>query len=154
MSTTITLAVIRDGYAVIANVGDSRAYRWNADGLQQISVDHSLVQSLVEAGELEPDQIYTHPQRNIIYRALGDRSRTEVDTFPLELVPGDRLILCSDGLWEMTRDDGIEETMLRELDPQVACDMLVELANMAGGTDNISIIIVEITTNQWTVSSR
>ncbi len=144
MSTTVTLALVRDTVAVVANVGDSRTYRWNADGLRQLTVDHSLVQSLVDAGEVEPEGVYTHPQRNIIYRSVGDRPRIEVDTFVEELAPGDRLLLCSDGLWEMARDDGIEEILLREPDPQRACEALVERANLAGGGDNTSAIVVNV----------
>ncbi|MBS1252382.1 MAG: Serine/threonine phosphatase stp [Anaerolineales bacterium] len=144
MSTTVTLALVCDTIAVIANVGDSRTYRWNADGLRQLTVDHSLVQSLIDAGEIEPDGVYTHPQRNIIYRSVGDRPRIEVDTFVEELAPGDRLLLCSDGLWEMARGDGIEEILLREPDPQRACEALVERANLAGGSDNISAIVVNV----------
>jgi len=144
MGTTVTLALLRDTIAAIANVGDSRTYRWNADGLQQLTVDHSLVQSLIEAGQLEPDEIYTHPHRNIIHRSIGDRPRVEIDTSVCELKPGDRLVLCSDGLWEMARDEGIEEILLLEPDPQAACDALVERANLAGGADNISVVIVEI----------
>ncbi|MFQ5854171.1 MAG: PP2C family protein-serine/threonine phosphatase [Anaerolineae bacterium] len=144
MGTTVTLALLRDSLAVIANVGDSRTYLWNAEGLQQLTVDHSLVQSLIDAGELEPDDIYTHSHRHIIHRSIGDRPRVEIDTFVHELAPGDRLILCSDGLWEMARDEGIEEILLLEPDPRMACDGLVELANLAGGSDNISVIIVAI----------
>ncbi|MFQ5343497.1 MAG: Stp1/IreP family PP2C-type Ser/Thr phosphatase [Anaerolineae bacterium] len=143
MGTTVTLALLRDTIAAIANVGDSRTYRWNADGLQQLTVDHSLVQSLIEAGQLEPDEVYTHPHRNIIHRSIGDRPRVEIDTFVCELKPGDRLVLCSDGLWEMARDEGIEEILLLEPDPQAACDALVDRANLAGGADNISVVIVE-----------
>lgn len=144
MGTTITLALVRDRTAVIANVGDSRIYRWNADGLERLTQDHSLVQSLVDAGEVESDSVYTHPQRNVIYRSIGDRPRVEVDTAVHELSPGDRLVLCSDGLWEMARDEGIEETLLREPDPKAATEALVHLANLAGGTDNISAVVVEI----------
>jgi len=144
MGTTVTLALLRGPIAVIANVGDSRTYRWNAGGLQQLTVDHSLVQSLIEAGQLEPAEVYTHPHRNIIHRSIGDRPRVEIDTFVHELKPGDRLVLCSDGLWEMARDEGIEEILLLEPDPQTACDALVARANLAGGADNISVVIVEI----------
>lgn len=148
MGTTVTLALLRGPSAVIANVGDSRTYRWNAGGLQQLTVDHSLVQSLIEAGQLEPDEVYTHPHRNIIHRSIGDRPRAEIDTFVYELKPGDRLVLCSDGLWEMARDEGIEEFLLLEPDPQTACDALVDRANLAGGVDNISVIVVEIQGDQ------
>jgi len=142
MSTTLTLALVVNGVAHIANVGDSRTYLWNAEGLRQITRDHSLVQRLVEAGQIAPEEIYTHPQRNLIYQSIGDRPEVQVDTFRHQLAPDDRLILCSDGLWEMVRNEGLEEMLLAEPDPQRAADRLVHNANLAGGEDNISVIIV------------
>jgi serine/threonine protein phosphatase PrpC len=144
MGTTMTLALVHNTTAVLANVGDSRTYRWNAEGLQQLTQDHSLVQSLINAGGAEPADVYTHPQRNVIYRSIGDRPRIEVDTALHKLAPGDRLVLCSDGLWEMARDEGIEEVLLREPDPDAAAAALVRLANLAGGTDNIAAIVAEV----------
>jgi protein phosphatase len=149
MSTTLTLALVVDGTAHIGNVGDSRTYLWSAEGLQQITRDHSLVQRLVDAGELRRDEVYTHPQRNLIYQSIGDRAgkgvgaKVQVDTYRHQLRSDDRLILCSDGLWEMVRDEGLEEVLLSEPDPQRACDRLIENANLAGGEDNISVIIVQ-----------
>ena len=143
MSTTITLALVVDGRAYIANVGDSRAYLFNADGLRAITKDHSLVQRLVDAGQITRAQVYSHPQRNLIYNTIGDRAEVNVDVFAHDLQPEDRLLLCSDGLWEMVRDEGIEEALMAEADPQRACDRLVRHANLAGGEDNISVIIVQ-----------
>jgi len=142
MSTTLTLALVVNGVAHIANVGDSRTYLWNAEGLRQITMDHSLVQRLVEAGEIAPEDVYTHPQRNLIYQSIGDRPEVQVDTFEHQLAPDDRLILCSDGLWEMVRNEGLEDVLLSEPDPQRAANRLVHNANLAGGEDNISVIIV------------
>jgi serine/threonine protein phosphatase PrpC len=143
MSTTLTMALIVDTTAYIANVGDSRTYLWNADGLQRITCDHSLVQRLVDAGQIGPEEVYTHPQRNLIYQSIGDRPEAQVDTFRRHLAADDRLILCSDGLWEMVHDDGLEEVLLSEPDPQRACDRLAQNANLAGGEDNITVIIVQ-----------
>ena len=142
MSTTLTLALVVNGVAHIANVGDSRTYLWNADGLRQITQDHSLVQRLVQAGQITPQDVYTHPQRNLIYQSIGDRPEVQADTFEHQLAPDDRLILCSDGLWEMVRNEGLEDVLLTEPDPQRAADKLVHNANLAGGEDNISVIIV------------
>lgn len=142
MSTTLTMSLIVDTTAYVANVGDSRTYLWNAAGLQRITRDHSLVQRLVDAGQLGPEDVYTHPQRNLIYKSIGDRPEVQVDTFRRYLAADDRLILCSDGLWEMVHDDGLEEVLLSEPDPQTACDRLVQNANLAGGEDNITVIIV------------
>jgi serine/threonine protein phosphatase PrpC len=112
--------------------------------LSQITRDHSMIAKLVEQGLLPPDAVYTHEQKGVIYRSLGDRSNLEVDIFQLELEVGDRLLLCSDGLWDMVRDPYIEDTLLQYYDPQQACEHLVESANLAGGEDNISVVVVDI----------
>ncbi len=144
MGTTLTSVFVRDDRLFFAHVGDSRAYRWNADGLEQLTVDHSVVASMIAEGQAEPDEIYTHPHRSIIYRCIGDKAVVEVDADMLPLSIGDRIIVCSDGLWEMIRDEGIADVMMQEADSQLACDMLVRHANAAGGDDNISTIVVQI----------
>jgi protein phosphatase len=130
--------------AVVINVGDSRTYRLRQGHLEQITRDHSIVARLVEQGYLSKEEIYAHDQKSVIYRSLGDRPDVEIDTFQLDLSPGDRLLLCSDGLWEMVRDPLIEEVLLERYDPQQACDRLVELANLSGGEDNISVVVINI----------
>lgn len=142
MSSTLTLALIVDNVAYIANVGDSRTYLWNANGLRRITKDHSLVQRLVDTGMIQPQEVYSHPQRNLIYQSIGDRPDVTVDIFQHPLAGDDRLILCSDGLWEMVHDEGLEEVLLAEPDPQAASDRLVHDANVAGGEDNITVVIV------------
>jgi serine/threonine protein phosphatase PrpC len=144
MGTTVTAALVRGDRLLIAHVGDCRAYLWGTDGLVQLTTDHSIVASLAQAGQIEPDAIYTHPQRSVIYRCIGDQAQIEVDTLTASIDPGERLLLCCDGLWEMLRPEGIEEVLLREADPQVACDQLVRYANQAGGEDNISVIVVQL----------
>ncbi len=144
MGTTLTTALIRDDRLFLAHVGDCRAYRWGADGLQQLTTDHSLVASMIASGQAAPEEIYTHPHRSVIYRCVGDQPVVEVDTDVVPLVPGDRLIVCCDGLWEMVRDEGIQDVMMQEVDPQAASEMLVNHANAAGGDDNISVIIVQV----------
>lgn len=143
MGTTLTAALTVGRKVYVGSVGDSRAYLFDASGLRRITQDHSLVQRMVEAGELQPDEVYTHPRRNVIYRSIGDRPRLEVDTTAIELDAGGRLILCSDGLWEMVREDGLEEVLLAEPEPQAAADWLIRNALLAGGDDNISVIIVQ-----------
>jgi serine/threonine protein phosphatase PrpC len=143
MGTTITVALVKDWTLHLAHVGDCRAYRWGEDGFEQLTTDHSIVASMIAAGTAEPEEIYTHPQRSVIYRCIGDRPTVQVDVSSLSLAPEDRLILCCDGLWEMIRNDGIQDVMLRESDPQTGCDIMVDEANAAGGTDNISVIVVQ-----------
>lgn len=144
MGTTLTAALIKDDRAYLAHVGDCRAYLWGSEGFRQLTDDHSLVASMIASGMAEPEEIYTHPQRSVILRCVGDRPTVEVDIITQKLKTGDRLILCCDGLWEMIRNEGIEEVMLQETGPQAACDELVRRANQAGGEDNISVIVVQV----------
>ena len=143
--TTISMMALHGTAAVIANVGDSRTYLLRDHQLIQITQDHSLVASLVADGQILPDEIYTHPQRNMIYRFLGQRGLVQVDIFRQQLKPGDFVLLCSDGLWEMLREPGlIVQIIERAGDPEAGCQALVEAANQAGGDDNISVVIVEV----------
>ena len=142
MGTTLTAALFVDGRTIVANVGDSRTYRWRGGALEQITRDHSLVASLVAAGHLEPEAIYTHEQKGMIYRSVGEDADLTVDVFAVELWPNDRLLLCSDGLWEMVRDEGLAAALAAEATPQAVCDRLIDAANAAGGEDNISVLVV------------
>jgi len=140
--STVTLALIQGNTAHIANVGDSRTYLYRDGALKLITQDHSLVASLVEAGYIQPEEIYTHPQRNIIYRALGNKQKLEVDLFQQTLQSGDRLLLCSDGLWEMVSDSKIAKIIKNGATPDATCKELIQVANKNGGKDNIGVIIV------------
>ena len=142
MGTTLTAVLVIGGRAVVANIGDSRTYLWRDDALAQITRDHSLVATLVAAGRLEPEAVFTHDQKGMIYRSVGEADELVVDTFALSLRPGDGLLLCSDGLWEMVRDEGLAAALRAEADPQAVCDRLVDDANRAGGEDNISLLVV------------
>ncbi len=112
--------------------------------LEQVSVDHSLVHRLVELGQLDAEEAKTHPHRNFIYRSLGGPPPIEIDTFVRTLRPGDRLLLCSDGLNSMIEDEDIEAVLRSEDDPKAACQRLIDLANEAGGHDNITTVIVDV----------
>jgi serine/threonine protein phosphatase PrpC len=145
MGSTLTLAWVRDGTTLIANVGDSRTYLWHGGALDQVTQDHSMVALQIAEEKIDKNAIYTHPRRNEIYRVMGDKPDIEVDVFQRDLQPGDRLVLCCDGVWEMIHDEGIEEVLLAYPDnPQAACDEMVKQANTAGGEDNISVIVVDM----------
>jgi serine/threonine protein phosphatase PrpC len=144
MGTTLTAVFCKDWSLHFGHVGDCRAYRWGKEGLQQLTTDHSIVAGMAAAGTIQPEEIYTHPQRSVIYRCIGDQPTVEVDLGSIQLGPGERLLVCCDGLWEMLHNEGIEDTLLAEADPQTACDVMVHQANLAGGTDNISVIVVQL----------
>jgi PPM family protein phosphatase len=144
MGTTLVMAYVADGQAYIAHVGDSRAYLLNEAGIRQITVDHSLVQRLVDTKQLTLEEARVHPQRNVIYKNLGDRASVVPDMTHLDLQPGDRLLLCSDGLNTVVEDARIQQIVMGAPSPQEACRQLVEAANAAGGPDNITTIVVQM----------
>ncbi len=145
MGTTLTAGMLgSDGHLVVGHVGDSRAYLVRDGELTQITHDHSLVEEMVRGGELTPEQAEVHPQRSIITRALGIDPQIEVDEYPIDLQPGDRILLCSDGLTTMVRPDEIASILNRERDPKRAAQLLVDAANEAGGEDNVTAVIIEV----------
>ncbi len=141
--TTLTCALMLGPRAYIAHVGDSRAYVVTEEGLDQITHDHSLVDRLVELGQLTRDEAATHPQKNVLYRAVGQSGVLEVDTYVRTIPHGGRLLLCSDGLWSMVSDTEITNIVTNASSLQAACESLVAAANRAGGPDNITAILVE-----------
>ena len=144
MGTTITALLLQGEHATIAHVGDSRAYRLRDGALEQLTEDHTLVHQLVEEGRITADQAGRHPQRSILTRAVGVEPSVDVDASTIELQPGDRLMLCTDGLTGMLSDDAIREVLAGEEDPQHASDRLVEAANAAGGDDNITVVVIDV----------
>jgi protein phosphatase len=143
MGTTLTFALVVGDRCVIGNVGDSRTYLLRDGQLQRISKDHSLVQRLVDMGQIQPDDIYTHPHRNAIMRSLGEKPQVECDLFPLRLQTGDIVFCCSDGQWEMVRDPRMQEIIMSHEDPQAAAEQLIAEGNQNGGEDNITSVIVK-----------
>jgi PPM family protein phosphatase len=150
MGTTLVMALFVDAVATVANVGDSRAYllkqrgKEREGGIVQITTDHSLVERLVAIGQLTPEEAARHPQKNVIYRVIGDKHPPEVDLFEKHLEPGDALLLCSDGLSGMVADREMWRIWHTSASPQDACDRLIEAANQAGGVDNITAVIVQV----------
>ena len=145
LGSTVTAALIQNEQAYIANVGDSRTYLLRGNKLTPMTKDHSLVARLVESKQIEPEDVYTHPQRNLIYRSLGaGHKNIEVDVFHEVLQPGDKLLLCSDGLWEMIRDQDLLNALSEQSSPQAICDKLIKLANENGGEDNITAIVIHV----------
>jgi len=146
LGCTLTCVLISGSRAVVANVGDSRTYLYRQEKLKQITEDHSYVWQLVNEGFLTEEEIYEHPQRNVITRALGNQQEVEVDTWTYALEDGDRLLLCSDGVWEMIQNpDEIAQALGRETLGD-AVDQLIEAANEYGGLDNIGVVIAEYIT--------
>jgi serine/threonine protein phosphatase PrpC len=143
MGTTVTAAALVDDHLFLAQVGDSRAYILRDGTLVQVTRDQSLVNQLIEAGQLTEEEAETFEHNNIILQALGTAETVQVDLTFAELRQGDRLMLCSDGLSGMVRNDEIREVLKTTADPLEACKSLTERANAAGGHDNITVIVAQ-----------
>ena len=145
MGTTMTAAMLEGERLVIAQVGDSRAYLLHQGKLQQLTRDHSLMADMIEAGQLTPEEARTHPQRSVITRALGSDAHLHPAIYEINVETGDRLLICSDGLSGMIFDDQIENTLRRVQDPQRCASQLVNEAIAAGGHDNVTVIVADVT---------
>jgi serine/threonine protein phosphatase PrpC len=146
-TTMVALAVVDedgDELLAVANVGDSRVYRYSVGELEQLTDDHSLVADLVREGSLSPEEAAVHPQRNIVTRALGVNDRVPVDILTVEPVAGDRFLLCSDGLFNEVAEPGIAAVLRRVDDPGEAAAELVHLAVDSGGRDNVTVVVVDV----------
>jgi serine/threonine protein phosphatase PrpC len=133
-----------DEHWVVFNVGDSRVYRFAAGVLTQLTVDHSAVQELVTAGFIARQEARAHPRRNIVTRSLGSLPAPKVDVWVLPLVAGDRFLVCSDGLTTELEDAEIDGILADSDDPRSAADELVKQANLAGGHDNVTVVVVDV----------
>jgi protein phosphatase len=145
-TAVVALLVEQDGEPkwLLANLGDSRIYRFADGGLQQVSVDHSVVQELIDAGRITPHQAATHPERHVITRALGNPGGVEADYFLLSLQSVERLVLCTDGVTGMISDDHLGQILTDSHDPRDAADRIVAAALSAGGEDNATVIVVDV----------
>ena len=148
MGTTLTALLWSDGYAALCHIGDSRAYRLRNGQFLQITHDHTLVQSLVDEGKITEDDVATHPHRSLLLRALDGRTVAEPDLIPLDTLPGDRYLLCSDGLSGVVTEQTLYQTLSAVRDPDKAALQLVELAIRGGGPDNITCIVADVLDTQ------
>lgn len=146
MATTVTAALIVGPEVFVANIGDSRTYLYGpGHGLVQLTRDHSTVARLVEMGAITRDELYSHPQRNEIYRSVGTELSVETDVFRETLQDDAVLLLCSDGLWEMVPDELLEDVLSTSWEPAgYMAEKLVQLALAAGGLDNIGLVVVRV----------
>jgi PPM family protein phosphatase len=144
MGTTLTLALIREDTLLLGHVGDSRAYLLHEGALRQITDDHSWVGEMVRRGELTVAEAAVHPHRSVITKALGTDGDAEPDLVEVALEPGDRLLLCSDGLSGMVSSDSIQELLRRADGAQAVADALVEVAIKGGGEDNVTVVVVDV----------
>jgi protein phosphatase len=146
-TTVVALAVVEHGndeVLAIANVGDSRCYRYAGGDLDQVTTDHSLVADLVREGSLSPEEAAVHPQRNIVTRVLGVYDNVPVDVFAVDPHKGDRYVLCSDGLFNEVPERAIAAVLRRVGDPADAAHELVRLAVEGGGRDNVTVVVVDV----------
>jgi protein phosphatase len=140
--STLTYGMVLGNRLFVGHVGDSRAYLLReGDAPKRLTRDHSFVNRLIEMGELTEEEALVHPQRNVLYRAIGQPENLEVDVSTHLLESGDRLLFCSDGLWNMLDESEIWAMLDQGADPQVICEQLVDAANAAGGNDNITVIL-------------
>ena len=145
MGTTMTAALIQENaLALIANVGDSRAYLVRDQQLHQITRDHSLVARMVEQNRIRPEEARHHPHSNILLRTVGTESNVDIDIFRVDLAPDDVLLLCSDGLWGEVDDADIEATINQHGDLRISCRELVRAAHQGGGKDNVTVMLIQI----------
>jgi serine/threonine protein phosphatase PrpC len=154
MGTTIVAAAVvpdADGgdgaegaQLLVANVGDSRAYLFRDGDLTQLTEDHSMVADLLREGRISEEEAEVHPQRNIVTRVLGVYDQVDIDLWPVDAVRGDRLLLCSDGLFNEVAADQIAAVLRRLADPQEAASELVRRANEGGGRDNVTVLVLDV----------
>ena len=149
MGTTVVGAWVKHHVASVAHVGDSRAYLWRRGDLEALTRDHSVIESLLGEGVVDTDNSVPADQRDMLVRVVGGEPDVKVDVREVPLQSGDYLLLCSDGLSRMVPEITLRDTISRIRDPQRICDALVDAANRNGGTDNITVVIVEIVSGWW-----
>lgn len=144
MGTTLVALLISGNNATVVNVGDSRCYHINSDGIYKITRDHSLVAQLIESGRLTESQARNHPNKNLITRALGAERQVEADIFEPAIKSGDYLFLCTDGLSNYVSEQEILYEVVHGGECENCCERLIDIANARGGSDNITAALVEV----------
>ena len=143
MGTTIVAAVLDEDRLITANVGDSRLYIINENSIRQVTVDHSYVEEMIRRGRIAREDARKHPDKNMITRAVGVFPDVEVDFFETKVAPGDTVLLCTDGLTNMVEDEDIKRIILGQRDIVEKTESLIKAANQNGGTDNITVLLIE-----------
>jgi protein phosphatase len=144
MATTLVFAYVRPDEMYVANVGDSRVYLIHDGMIQQITDDHTYVNDLVKMGAITKEEALTHARKNVITRAIGANANNEPDCFSVPVRGGDRILLCSDGLYDEVDDTSILNAIMRFDDMMICAEDLISMADENGGNDNISVICVEL----------
>lgn len=144
MGTTMVAAVVHSEKAYILNIGDSRAYHINQSGIKKVTRDHSVVEALVQRGEITPEEARTHPQKNLITRAMGSEHQCRSDLYEEKLERGDYLLLCSDGLSNMVTDQEMLFEVIHGGDASGCCQRLLDIAMSRGAPDNVTVILIQI----------
>jgi serine/threonine protein phosphatase PrpC len=143
-TTLVSMLLLENKTAFIANVGDSRAYMLRGRSLHQVTKDHSLVAKMVERGRITEEEARNHPHSNILLRTVGTERDVDIDVFRVDVQSGDKIMMCSDGLWGEVEDQELESIMNTYMDPRIAARELVRAAHHGGGKDNVTLMIVEI----------
>lgn len=144
MGTTLIITVFKNNKLFIGHVGDSRVYLIRNNSIEKVTWDHSFIEELVKNGSITRDEAVNHPKKNLITRAVGYELDLLVDTYELDLVESDTVLLCTDGLTNMIEETKILEIINNAENPQAACDTLIENANNRGGEDNVTVVIGKI----------
>lgn len=144
MGTTLIITVLINRKLFIGHVGDSRVYLIRDNTIEKVTWDHSFIEELVKNGSITKDEAINHPKKNMITRAVGYELDLQVDTYEIDVLDNDNILLCTDGLTNMLAEEEILDIITRTDDPQVACDILIQSANNNGGDDNVTVIIGRI----------
>lgn len=144
MGTTMVCAVVCDKKVSILNVGDSRAYHISGEGITKVTRDHSVVEDLLQRGEITPEEARTHPKKNLITRCLGTECEVDPDLYELKLKPGDRLLLCTDGLSNVLTDQEMLYEVVHGGSGETCCQRMLDIALGRGAPDNVTIVLIEI----------